>query len=418
MKSTIALFAATSIALLAACGSSGDGEVIRLNPPDGIPSEGFLGIDAADINMDGFTDLIAALAINDGHDNFDHQLAVFLQNSAAPGTFEAPIRIEDSLAQSSPWNLRAIDLTGNGLMEIVIQDVSWRGFRVFLPIPDSPGRFAVPTHFGPTGRAENLTETMAISDIDGDLFPDVLLSDGDSLVAYYQDTSYPGTFAAGVEVAAGIDGICTSDVDGDGFVDLLTFMPESNPDNAQLSDTLFYHRHNSSIYGDFLPPIERGFGFAGDSIAVADVDDNGRNDIIVTGGSYIAIFRQSEFGTFPADPERSTLADERASGLSIADLDSNGSLEIVVGQRTAAVDPNAIEILSVDAGGHLRQHARLMIPDDRAVWTPALFSLRIADLNDDRRLDIAVSTHEIFVFFQRADQPGAFEAATRIAAQR
>jgi len=47
-----------------------------------------------------------------------------------------------------------------------------------------------------------------------------------------------------------------------------------------------------------------------------------------------------------------------------------------------------------------------------------MFAVRLADLNDDGLLDIAVSTYELFVMFQNASAPGTFLAPTRIAGQR
>lgn len=410
--------------LFAGCGGGSDKDVIALDPSPANPSRGFFGMDIADMNADGFPDIVAASAHNDGNNNFDYRINVFLQNPESPGTFNEPLQSPDVLSKSSTWELVAADISGNGRAEIIAQSVFHGGFRVFEQHPTNSGQLMPAIHYGPTSNVDGFvySETMDVGDVNGDLFPDVVLTAGDNLVAYHQDASNPGTFLVGRVISSGQQAINVSDIDADELADVLTLQPKSEP-----LRTLLYVRQNSSHPGTFLQPMRFDFEFSIESVSAADVNGDGRLDIVASGGfgkdfsdffTTFAVLFQGGTHTFAKVRGPNTGNDRIHSLHEVADLTGDGKLEILAAQRTAATSPNTIEIFGRRSNGSYARLQLLEIPADLAVWTPEIFALKLIDLNGDSQLDIAVSTHEIFVFFQRTGQQGVFQSATRIAGQR
>jgi hypothetical protein len=228
-------------------------------------------------------------------------------------------------------------------------------------------------------------------------------------------------------IGEGSDAVSLGDVNGDGLTDLLTFR-EGVANDLSIADTLLYYRQNPLAPGQFLPPIALFFDYPGRVIGLADLDRDGLKDLYVSGSkgsvsdsrTITTIYRQFWPDNFARVQSHVTAGELRlVNAHAITDLDDDdGDLKILLGLWTGAVFANEIDILSQDAGGAYVRSALLTIPDDEALWGPELFSLRVADLNDDGQPDIAVSTCEIVVFFQQTGQPGVVGGATRIAAQR
>ena len=79
---------------------------------------------------------------------------------------------------------------------------------------------------------------------------------------------------------------------------------------------------------------------------------------------------------------------------------------------------NNVQIFSPNDKGSFSEILRVSLPNDLAITTPEIFSIETADLNGNGILDIAVSTHELFVLFQNRSIPGTFASPIRIAGQR
>lgn len=413
--------------LLVGCGGGGSGEVVVLNPGDGLPVEAFYGMDVADMDGDGLPDLVAASVFSDGNDNIERRLNVLLQDAASPGTFRPRTILPYVSNDGSAWNVQAVDLKLSGLPDVLLQPVTAGGFFVFAQDPANPGTVLAPVRIGPTASDQRtFVEDMAVGDIDGDLFPDVLLTADENLVYYPQDSANPGSFLPGVTVGAGTGSATIGDVNGDGLADVLTF--EANPSDTDLprTDTLFYHRQNPLVPGQFLAPIDLFFDFGGNAISLADLDGNMLNDLIIVGttgttsefNSVLTFFTQPSPDNFVRGETRRTPGDVFGNHLAIADLDDDGDPDIVVGQRSGAVFPNQVTVFLQDANGTYSSSTSLIIPDDQAIWNPELFAVRIADLDGDQQPDIAVSTYELFILFQQTGFPGIFRPATRIIGQR
>jgi len=406
---------------LAGCG--GDGEVIVVFPGDGQPVEAFYGMDAADLNGDGFADIAAMSTWYDGQDTSERRLNVFLQDASSPGTFMPPDRSLHE-ANGEVSYVRLVDLDLDGTPSLVTFRRSG-AFYVYEPDLARPGTFLDPLAFDaiPVG----LFAGMAVADVDGDLYPDVATvgAQNKRVAIYRQLATSPPSFMAPEEPADGEQRVVVKDVNGDGFADLVTFQTNEREEFGQvldIADTVLVHLQQPANPGQYAPPVSLFFDKSGTELAVADLNGDGLAEIVVHTTDALVIYRQVSPVTFARSDTPILTPDSIIGVLAIADLDADSVPEIVLGSRTGAVDPNTVEIFAQDIGGDYVSAAVLSLPIDAALaelgWHPQLFSLRLVDLNGDNYLDIAVSTYELFVFFQRNTAPGAFGPAVRIAGQR
>ncbi len=396
--------------LLAACGNGGGSD-----PIDGVTArEDFNGVAAADMNRDGFTDLVAAgFWIRQDGSRSAH-IAVLLQDATAPGTFGTRREYPYASTIVTPEEIVAVDLRGDGLPDVVASSLSEAGFRVFLNDPAAPGTLLPGTHFG-AGAAPVGWPKLAVADMDGDARPDVVIAD-DSLLAYYpQGAASPGSFLGARTIGAGFEGVGVGDVDGDGLIDATTF--EGDWQNA-VPDSLLFYRQNPVAPGQFLVGTRIDFGFYGTQIVVADLDGDGRRDFAVSGfdmdtgyniyESMVTIYQAAQ-GFDVAQPlsARGRSVSVRAA---VADLDGDGHPEIVVAGTQ-------VRIYGRTAAGGFALARSLAVPQ---YATASCGGVVVADLNHDTQPDIAVSMGDIlrgriFVFFAVPGQPGVFAEAVQVA---
>jgi hypothetical protein len=413
-------FSILVLLLLAACGG-GDGGSFVIG--DQRTRTDYLGMDLADMNGDGLIDVVAASVATDSSGGSDGSISIFLQNAGAPGTFTVPEHYPYGPIDVMPMEIAVTDLQMSGLPDVIGISLAEGGFRTLLQEEANPGALLPSVHYGPqSDRDAGVWPMLTTVDIDGDLMHDVLIAGEGTLVVYPQDGAALGSFLDETPIGNGTQNLAAGDVNDDGLNDALTFAETDG-----VPDTLLYYRHNLLSPGQFLTPMSLPIGFSGHAVSLADINGDTRADIVISGFEAIGngnfngrftIFLQTAMDTFQRLQIHTTSSNLYANRHAVTDLEGDGVPEIILGQRTAANDPNTIEIFSRGAGAIYESEVVLTIPDDQAVRRPEIFSIKVADLNSDMQPDIAVSTYEIFVFFQQQGQPGTFGSATRIAAQR
>lgn len=407
--------------MIAGCGGGGSGEVIVFNPGDGLPVESFKGMDVADLNGDGLIDIVAASNYFDGVDRSEQRLNVFLQDPAVPGNFlPRSFVIHDE--GESIWQVAAVDLTLDDRPEILIKPNQFAGFSVFEQDPANAGGYLGPQRFEVAQAVDvGFSGGFDVGDIDGDVYPDVVMTFDDELVYFRQESSAPGAFNASVTVGEGAGEIKIGDMDGDGFNDLVTFARHPNDKDIPVEDTWHYHRQSFVAPGSFFPPMAMPLNSIGWGLAIADLTNDGYMDVAINStkgdNEYMTVFAQTPFGAFDRLPVVATTLDGILGDVTAADLDGDGAVEIIAGMTTGAVNPDLIQIYRQDAGGTYFADDLLSIPYP-PVGQPFMYAVRVADFNGDGQPDIAVSDDEIFIFFQRTGSPGVFDIPTKIAAQR
>ena len=412
------VFSVLLLIVLVSCGGGqGSGDVIVIG--DQGPRDDYEGLEIADVNADGLNDLVVGHQFIDPNGPNPMNIAVFLQDDLAPGTFLPRQLHPYAVGGITPVEIQATDLQADGLPDLVVTTYSEGGFRVVLQDPAVPGVFPASVHYGPSDDPGSSWPGAAIGDIDGDLLPDIALIHGEDISYFPQDGANPGIFLGSLPIGGGMEDVFVGDVNDDGLNDVLTFVGQGD-----VPDTLVYSPQNPNAPGQFLARRSLPFEFSGHGVGLADFDGDGRTDIVVGGfdvnsnfdsfGTF-AVFWQTDQDVFVRSQVYLPASNLFSSVVVPADLDGNGAAEIVVGNRAGAGSQYSIQIFTLGPGDIFRSSAILPVPADQAITLPQIKAVRIGDLNNDFLPDIALSTNEVFVWFQQAG--GAFGTAVRVAGQ-
>ncbi len=233
-----------------------------------------------------------------------------------------------------------------------------------------------------------LGRNAAIADLDGNGAPDLaVLTVGPGLVhveTWLNDGNSIPTFTprgvAAVQPEAlnlGSVGFAVADLDGDGHPDLVAHRL-----NAAGGDDLLFFKGNGD--GTFAAPsvISSDLRSTVGDIAVADVNEDGRPDLIVAldwTSSLLLLLGHGD-GTFGA---RSDIPSILNSEVRVADLDGDGHLDLVVGATSVEGAPSAPAVHRGDGLGGFGPPHRLAIGTG-ANGVP----FELGDLDGDGRPDV------------------------------
>jgi len=251
-------------------------------------------IKVADIDLDGLADLI--LSVGSG-------VLALRQDSAAPGTFPFRTIIDDSQDSSTSLSasydsLAVGDLSADDLVDVATVRADSDARMYFQDV-------AVPGTFQPTRLDMSLRTPMAVSvgDINRDGFTDVAAAGTDGSLGApiarmrLQDRARPGTFLAELQVLLVDRGaprsVVIADVTDDDLPDLLVAKSYAIDAGTvevwvQTGPTLDFRRLGvfTALNMARVAPNLRGF-------AVADFNDDGLPDIVVTDGELACLFNDA-----------------------------------------------------------------------------------------------------------------------------
>jgi hypothetical protein len=141
-----------------------------------------------------------------------------------------------------------------------------------------------------------------------------------------------------------------SDITGDGMLDLYNaaikhwWAGESSDEsrllvNASTPGSVLFNRPDRTKLGMDVPHASLDWDEGGLNAAAADLDNDGREDVVLGNSDYAnqfgLLFHQKPDGTFEEIGAASGFHHPCLSGITIADFDRDGDLDIVVGSGTA-----------------------------------------------------------------------------------
>jgi len=353
-------------------------------PPVTYPSGGWAAsVAVADLNADGKPDLAVS---NEGLGDNDGSVAVLLGNG--DGTFQPAVTY--SALGSTPVSIAVADLNGDGKPDLAVAGFPPAGYSSSLSvfIGNGDGTFQPAVSYDADGAS-----AIAIADVDGDGFPDllvaishaygsagVLLGNGDG--TFQPVTTYD---SAGTSPSA----LTIGDLNGDGKPDLVlgNFYPLRGN-----STTVAVLLGNGD--GTFQPAVTYYSGgnqlFA---VASGDLNGDGNLDVVtancVPGGTIACSWKHAKNGTVgvllgngDGTLQAAAIYDsggQYANGVAIADIDGDSKLDIAVTTQ------NSIGILLGNGDGTFQQVI--------TYTTPGLSPFRpaAADVNGDGRPDLIVN---------------------------
>ncbi len=239
-----------------------------------------MALDAADLDGDGKSDAVLLVTQGEGRAR-KHRLEVRL--GTADGKLGDPKSYPLEGLKKTPYALRMIDLDRDGKLDALAFE---------------PGEKAVPT---------------------------LILQTNGAFVADDRGEDAPGL---GILAGAGPDSIAIADVDGDGKPELL--VAQANFVRALAFDRDAAGRAVPRVVAQFNAP-------AADSrlsaVAFADWDGDGKADLLVrdeTTRELLALGRSIDSGAGPTLLDRASYARLEIAGLASADLDGDGRADLVV----------------------------------------------------------------------------------------
>jgi hypothetical protein len=291
------------------------------------------------------------------------------------------------------------DIDADGDLDIVVANE----FRPnILLLNDGEGRFSDGSAQLP--RTEHDSEDVGIADFDGDGDLDiVIVSEDDQTNELYLNDG-AGSFTDASEripVAGTTNGLAVTDLNGDGAPDLL--LANNGQDAAVVNDGAGHFRDETEARLPVSPDVTQ-------DVELGDVDGDGDLDLAVGNEGPNGLYINDGSGHF-TDESRSRIplrdTPEETREVDFGDVDGDGDLDLLfanVSAFVAGADPRN-RLLINDGRGFFTDETETRLPAD----TDSSFDGDFRDLDGDGDLDIVTGNSDVDLS-QRRIAPALFRA--------
>ncbi len=319
----------------------------------------------ADVNADGRPDLITA---NRGVNTVSVRLA-----SGAAGNFD-PV-FTDYYTGFAPSGLAVADVNGDGRPDLVTANTAGNSVSVRLADSAVPGRFELARTDYLVGTGPN---SVAVADVNADGRPDLVTASGGGLGVCLA-AGAAGAFVVATTSALhpGITHVNMAlvDVNADGRPDIVLAPIGYIDVGVGLA--------NPVVPGTFLSSVSYGALSYIRSLAVADVNGDGRPDLVTSNQFDDVIVRlaagaagafAATYASYPTDNDPTSVA--------VVDVNADGRPDLVTATPTGAI---SVRLAAGPAGAFATTRTTYY---DRSGFIGTLWDLTLADVNADGRPDI------------------------------
>ena len=343
-----------------------------------------------DIDGDGKPDLVVT---NSGSNTVSVYRNISSSGSITAGSFETPV---DFATGSYPQGVALGDIDGDGKPDLVVTNYNSNTVSVYRNTSTSgsitTSSFAVNVDFTTGSNPQGV----ALGDVDGDGKPDlVVTNEGSNTVSVYRNTSTSGSitassFATNVDFTTGTNpyGIAIGDIDGDGKRDLVVTNYGSN--------TVSVYRNISTsgsiTSGSFATNIDFTTGSYPIGIAIGDIDGDGKPDLAVTnaGSNTVSIYMNTSTsgsitsGSFATNVDFTTGSNPYS--VAIGDIDGDGKPDLVVANYSS----NTVSVYrNISISGSITPGSFSTNVDFTTGSNP--HSVAIGDIDGDSKPDIVIA---------------------------
>ncbi|MBI3951108.1 MAG: FG-GAP repeat protein [Acidobacteria bacterium] len=268
-------------------------------------------IAVGDVNGDGFGDIIVSALLANGGTNGRGEAYVFFGGLAINAQADVTLQSPSDLGPSSHfgWSIGTGDINGDGIEDVIVgaetvrvmgNDQAGEAFVYFGRRPFT-GALGLTLRSPNVERAGSFGNAVAVADFNKDGFEDVAIAAPGQTVGGTDNAGHVFIFFGGPSFDASADltlqdanprktgrfgfAIAAGDVNGDGFQDLVVGAtnppppPRRSPTNEGEVHVFF---GGTSMHSTFDTKLtQRSVDGFGSALAVADVDRDGKGDIIV-----------------------------------------------------------------------------------------------------------------------------------------
>ena len=287
-----------------------------------MPSSFETAIAAADVNGDGNVDLVVATT-PDPNQEFTGEISVFL--GKGDGSFQS-----QKVAWSGPYvaGLAVADLNQDGKPDLVFSTASSTGAGLSVALGAGNGTFSTPVSYSVAATEANLGLAVAIGDLDGDGYQDIVVN-GLSILFGDGKGGFPRRrdYAAGNPSAADV---VLTDFDGDGITDIVIAAGDSQilyPSPFDASIEVLFGRGNGEFAAPPLSliPGSNQLGNYASAIAAADFDGDGILDLVTAQTNAVSVLKGLGDGTF--NTVKQYQIPKGVTQLAIGDFNRDGKLD-------------------------------------------------------------------------------------------
>ena len=270
-------------------------------------------LELSDLDADGDLDLATAIRTS---------TSVSVLRNNGNGTF-APFTAY--FVPNTTIDIAAEDVDGDGDVDLLVAHVgaSPAASELTLLLNNGTGVFTL----SPSQSLGNVVTGFAIGDLDGDGDPDAVFSSsglGGALLRFQNSGSGTFTFQQAVNIGSSSRNVLLVDIDADGDLDAL---------ETALPDQVVICLNTNGV---LQPPYTARTGQNPRDLRAADFDADGVLDLATAGPAYaVSVIRNQGNGLF--DPPILRASYGLATSIDPADLDGDGSMDVVVSNSVSGV---------------------------------------------------------------------------------
>jgi hypothetical protein len=289
---------------------------------------------------------------------------------------------------SQPFSIALADVNGDGKHDIVV--ANYQSGTVGLLLGNGDGTFR-PAVIDAAGTAPS---GVAVADVNGDGRPDIVVANACQSAGNctYGAISLllgngDGTFQPATSYNSGSgqpNQVALADLNGDGKLDVVVSIWDGSEDEFGFSAVGVFL---GNADGTFQPIVKYDSGADSDSITVADVNGDGKLDLLIGDGTTVAVLLGNGDGTFQPRAEYPTIPPGTLTvgvgQVVVADINGDDKPDLIASNQGGGSNGDGSVAILVGNGDGTFQP-----PVDYDSGAATDFSVAVADVNGDGKVDV------------------------------